>query len=131
MPLPGHKGGQLDEKSTFGRCNKCMTLNWDSPMYMRTYGINGCRKCGSNETRWNGKVNLFERLYLLCWYIWETCMRNRESEEGDPDPDWWKNPMNVLRVIRQGLHPDLCYVKRDEDESNEEGDADGTAEEPC
>ncbi len=92
-------------------------------MYMRTYGITGCRRCGSNETRWNGKVNPFERLYLLYWYIWETCMMNRKGESGDPNPTWWMSPIDVLRVIWKGLRPDLCYVKK--------GDADGTPQESC
>ena len=108
--------------SEFGRCNKCMAINWDSVLYMRTHGITGCRRCGSNETRWNGKVSLPERLYLLFWFIWETHMLNRESEDGEPDPNWWMNPMNVLRVVWAGLHPDLGFEK---------GESDGTAQETC
>lgn len=101
----------MNDFGNFGRCNKCMTLNWDSPIYMRTHGLTGCRKCGANETRWPGKISLFERLYLLRWYLWETQMFNREFEEGDPDPNWWVNPMNVFRTIGRGLHPDLGFLK--------------------
>lgn len=125
MPSPGftNKGMSMPEVGNFGRCNKCMALNWDSPIYMRTYGLTGCRKCGANETRWQGKISLFERLYLLRWYLWEAHMFNRKFEEGDPDPNWWMNPMNVLRTIWRGLHPDLGFVdpsQQAEEQTDEE-----------
>lgn len=98
---------------TFGRCNKCGKVYWDSPLYMKKHGIKGCPRCGANETRWAGRAYL-ARPYLLYMYFWETNAMNQKGQPGDPDPLWWISPIAVLMTIWRGLRPDLSYGKKGE-----------------
>lgn len=86
--------------TTYGRCNQCGVINWDSPTALREFGY-GCRKCASNQTRYSGKLSLFERIYLLRRYWWETNMKNQSLCDGDPDPNWYWNPKNLLAVFKE------------------------------
>ena len=86
--------------STYGRCNNCATIKWDSPAALREFGY-GCRKCGSNETTYQGPLSIFERIYLLRWYWWEMNRLNRSLCDGEPEPYWYLKLSNVRAFLKE------------------------------
>jgi len=77
----------------FGRCRDCGRIRWVTSAYMQRYGV-VCHRCGSQVIR-PARPGLFERFYLLYWYLWEHVQMSHSR--------WWLNPVEWCRGIYNGL----------------------------